>query len=47
MALSRLSPRDSLLMLQSIPQAAQFPAPLHQAIVAKAVGNPFFVEELT
>jgi class 3 adenylate cyclase/DNA-binding winged helix-turn-helix (wHTH) protein/tetratricopeptide (TPR) repeat protein len=47
MALSRLSPRDSLLMLQSIPQAAQLPAPLHQAIVAKAAGNPFFVEELT
>jgi class 3 adenylate cyclase/DNA-binding winged helix-turn-helix (wHTH) protein len=47
MALSRLSPRDSLLMLQSIPQAAQFPAPLHKAIVAKAAGNPFFVEELT
>jgi tetratricopeptide (TPR) repeat protein len=47
MALSRLSPRDSLLMLQSIPQAAQLPALLHQAIVAKAAGNPFFVEELT
>jgi tetratricopeptide (TPR) repeat protein len=47
MALSRLSPRDSLRMLQSIPQAAQFPAPLHQAIVARAAGNPFFVEELT
>jgi len=47
MALPRLSPRESLVVLQSVPQAAQLPAPLHQAIVAKAAGNPFFVEELT
>ena len=47
MALPRLSPRDSLVVLQSMPQAAQLPAPLQQAIVAKAAGNPFFVEELT
>ena len=47
MALPRLSPRDSLVVLQSVPQAAQLPAPLQQAIVAKAAGNPFFVEELT
>ena len=46
MALPRLSPRDSLAMLQSVPQAAQLPVPLQQAIVAKAAGNPFFVEEL-
>jgi class 3 adenylate cyclase/tetratricopeptide (TPR) repeat protein len=46
MALPRLSPHDSLAVLQSVPQAAQLPAPLRQAIVAKAAGNPFFVEEL-
>jgi class 3 adenylate cyclase/DNA-binding winged helix-turn-helix (wHTH) protein/tetratricopeptide (TPR) repeat protein len=47
MALPRLSSCDSLVVLQSVPQAAQLPAPLQQAIVAKAAGNPFFVEELT
>jgi tetratricopeptide (TPR) repeat protein len=47
MALPRLSPRDSLVVLQSVPQAAQLPESLQQAIVAKATGNPFFVEELT
>jgi class 3 adenylate cyclase/tetratricopeptide (TPR) repeat protein len=46
MALSRLSPHDSLVVLQSVPQAAQLPGPLQQAIVVKAAGNPFFVEEL-
>src|SRR5439155_25609640 len=45
-ALPRLSLRDSLVVLQSVPQAAQLPVPLQQAIVAKAAGNPFFVEEL-
>jgi class 3 adenylate cyclase/tetratricopeptide (TPR) repeat protein len=47
MALPRLSPHDSLVVLQSVPQAVQLPAPLQQAIVTKAAGNPFFVEELT
>jgi tetratricopeptide (TPR) repeat protein len=47
MALPRLSPRDSLVVLQSVPQAAQLPAARQQAIVARAAGNPFFVEELT
>jgi tetratricopeptide (TPR) repeat protein len=47
MALSRLSPRDSLVVLQSVPQAGRLPAPLQQGIVGKATGNPFFVEELT
>ena len=47
MALPRLSPHDSLVVLQSVPQAVQLPASLQQAIVAKAAGNPFFVEELT
>ena len=47
MALPRLSPRESLVVLQSVPQAMQLPAPLQEAIVAQAAGNPFFVEELT
>src|SRR5262249_3031564 len=47
MALPRLSPGDSLAVLQSMPQAAQCPVAVHQAIVARAAGNPFFVEELT
>jgi class 3 adenylate cyclase/tetratricopeptide (TPR) repeat protein len=47
MALPRLSPRDSLVVLRSAPRAAQLPVALQQAIVAKAAGNPFFVEELT
>jgi len=46
MALPHLSRRDSLVILQSVPQAAQLPTALQQAIVAKAAGNPFFVEEL-
>jgi predicted ATPase len=46
-ALPRLSLHDSLTVLQSVPQAVQLSAPVHQAIVAKAAGNPFFVEELT
>src|SRR5205823_4921373 len=45
MALPRLSLADSLAVLQSVPQAAQLAAPVQQAIVAKAAGNPFFVEE--
>src|SRR5688572_25751321 len=47
MALPRLLPRDSLVVLRSVPQAAQLPAPLQQAIVAKAAVNPFLVDELT
>jgi class 3 adenylate cyclase/tetratricopeptide (TPR) repeat protein len=47
MALPQLSPRDSRVVLQSVPQATQLPAPLQEAIVAQAAGNPFFVEELT
>jgi class 3 adenylate cyclase/DNA-binding winged helix-turn-helix (wHTH) protein/tetratricopeptide (TPR) repeat protein len=47
MALPRLSPRDSLVVLRSMPQAAQLSGSVQEAIVAKAAGNPFFVEELT
>src|SRR5215471_3397185 len=46
-ALPRLSLRESLVVLRSMPQAAQLPMPMHRAIVAQAAGNPFFVEELT
>jgi class 3 adenylate cyclase/tetratricopeptide (TPR) repeat protein len=46
-ALSPLTPSDSLVVIQTVPQAAQLPGSLQQAIVAKAAGNPFFVEELT
>ena len=41
------SPHDSLAVVQAVPQAAQLPARQHQAIVAQAAGNPFFLEELT
>jgi class 3 adenylate cyclase/DNA-binding winged helix-turn-helix (wHTH) protein/tetratricopeptide (TPR) repeat protein len=47
MALPRLSPRESRVVLQSVPQATQLPAPLQEAIVTQAAGNAFFVEELT
>src|SRR5262249_10356610 len=47
LALPRLSRPDSLALLQSVPQAAQLSTPVHQAIVTRAAGNPFFVEELT
>jgi tetratricopeptide (TPR) repeat protein len=46
-ALPRLSPRDSLVMLQSVLQATRLSVPVQETIVAKAAGNPFFVEELT
>ncbi|MGH8058436.1 MAG: AAA family ATPase, partial [Candidatus Entotheonellia bacterium] len=46
-ALPRLVPQDSLAVVQSVAQRAPLPAHLAQAIVAKAGGNPFFLEELT
>jgi DNA-binding winged helix-turn-helix (wHTH) protein/tetratricopeptide (TPR) repeat protein len=46
-ALPPLNPRDSLAVVQAVPQAAPLPAYQHQAIVAQAAGNPFFLEELT
>jgi DNA-binding winged helix-turn-helix (wHTH) protein/class 3 adenylate cyclase len=45
-ALPPLTPHDSLAVVQAVPQAAQLPARQHQAIVAQAAGNPFFLEEL-
>ena len=46
-ALPRLVPQDSLAVVQSVAQSAPLPAHLAQAIVARAGGNPFFLEELT
>jgi class 3 adenylate cyclase/tetratricopeptide (TPR) repeat protein len=46
-ALPRLLPQDSLAVVQSVAQRAPLPEHLAQAIVAKAGGNPFFLEELT
>jgi predicted ATPase/class 3 adenylate cyclase/DNA-binding winged helix-turn-helix (wHTH) protein len=46
-ALPRLTANDSLGLVQSVPQSAHLPDHLRQAIVDKAAGNPFFLEELT
>ena len=46
-ALPPLTPPDSLVVVQAVPQAAQLSACQQQAIVDKAAGNPFFLEELT
>jgi class 3 adenylate cyclase len=45
-ALPRLLPHESLTVVQSVAQMQPIPANLAQAIVAKASGNPFFLEEL-
>ena len=45
-ALPPLTPVDSLVVVLAIPQAAQLSTRQHQAIVAQAAGNPFFLEEL-
>ncbi|MGH8067399.1 MAG: sigma 54-interacting transcriptional regulator [Candidatus Entotheonellia bacterium] len=46
MALPRLTPRDSLGVVQTILPIGQIPESLAQEILAKADGNPFFLEEL-
>ncbi|MGH7323072.1 MAG: AAA family ATPase, partial [Candidatus Rokuibacteriota bacterium] len=45
MALSPLSPEDSLTMMRSVLQT-EIPDPLVRMILTKAEGNPFFLEEL-
>ena len=45
-ALPPLSSRDSLCVVQALVPLAQRPAALEQAILTKADGNPFFLEEL-
>jgi predicted ATPase len=46
LALPPLSPRDSWAVVEAILRSTPPPAALLQDIVAKAGGNPFFVEEL-
>jgi predicted ATPase len=46
-ALSRLSPHDSTQVVQALLPTPQMSAALLHDIVAKADGNPFFLEELT
>jgi class 3 adenylate cyclase/tetratricopeptide (TPR) repeat protein len=46
LALPPLRPRDGWAVVQAIPRATQLPEALLQEIVAKAAGNPFFLEEL-
>jgi predicted ATPase/class 3 adenylate cyclase len=47
LSLSRLTSDDSLAVIRSIPQARALPEGVVQAILARAAGNPFFLEELT
>lgn len=47
LSLARLTPRESLRVLQAVPQAAQLSESLTQELLTKAAGNPFFLEELT
>jgi predicted ATPase len=47
LAVSRLSPRASLALVRDIASEDQVPVALAEAIVEKAEGNPFFLEELT
>lgn len=46
-ALQRLAPGDSLRMVQALLHATQLPDAILQAILTKAEGNPFFLEELS
>jgi class 3 adenylate cyclase/tetratricopeptide (TPR) repeat protein len=46
LTLQRLTPRDSRQVLQAVLPPEQVPEALTQEILAKADGNPFFLEEL-
>jgi class 3 adenylate cyclase/tetratricopeptide (TPR) repeat protein len=46
-ALSRLTPQDSVQVVQALLPPSQIPPALLHEIVTKAGGNPFFLEELT
>ncbi len=46
LALRRLAPRDSLQVVHTVLHPEPVPEALTQAILAKADGNPFFLEEL-
>ena len=47
LSLARLTSHDSLAVIQSIPQANGLSEDVAQAILTRAAGNPFFLEELT
>jgi class 3 adenylate cyclase/tetratricopeptide (TPR) repeat protein len=46
-ALRRLTPRDSRIVIDSVLRWSQLPENLAQEVLDKAEGNPFFLEELT
>jgi class 3 adenylate cyclase/DNA-binding winged helix-turn-helix (wHTH) protein len=46
LAIHPLSPRESLQVMRSILQTEPIPGPLEGELLAKAEGNPFFLEEL-
>src|SRR5262249_52108510 len=47
LSLHRLTAQDSLHVVHSVLPAERLPDPVAQTILAKAEGNPFFLEELT
>lgn len=47
LALTPLTPQESLAIVQTTAATASLPAPLVQQVLEKAAGNPFFLEELT
>jgi predicted ATPase len=47
MALRHLAPQESVTVVRSTRQHRELSKPLEQMIIAKAEGNPFFLEELT
>src|SRR5207244_1866266 len=47
MALRHLAPQESVTVVRSARQHHALPAHLERMIIAKAEGNPFFLEELT
>jgi class 3 adenylate cyclase/tetratricopeptide (TPR) repeat protein len=47
LALPRLTPQESGMVVQAVAHTALLPEHLTQEIIAKAAGNPFFLEELT
>ncbi|MCZ6873163.1 MAG: AAA family ATPase [bacterium] len=46
LALGRLTPEESRALVQSVASMQELPEGLTQEILAKAAGNPFFLEEL-
>ena len=47
LALRQLAPQDGVVVVRSVAQRARLSEHLEQVILAKAEGNPFFLEELT